>query len=148
MKHTGSGPFRQGSRRPTRQQAKAAAAVMASAVFDRDAAGGIVQITDRRALGLLERAFCQLILRGGEPFAIQISPGEAAAFPGHAPIAGGSYALAVGFDQCQRATFSTAGAAAVCGDRSVDAADAARLIAMIGLQRGLQVTGIPARGQA
>lgn len=148
MEHTPQRPLPQGMPRLTRQQAKATAAVLASAIYDRDEAGNMVRVTDPKARGLLERAFAQLIQRGGKPFAMQISANEAAAFPSHTPITGGSYALAVGFDIDRYATFSTAGAAGVCDDRPVDATRLAERIAMMGLERGLRVAGIPERGRA
>ncbi|MGN7869413.1 hypothetical protein [Paracoccus sp. 22332] len=148
MKHNASHPFGQGGRRLSRQQAKAVARLIASATYDRDASGKLVRVADQRATGLLERAFAQLILRGGKPFAMQISASEAAAFPSHDPVEGGSYAIAVGFDVETRATFSTAGAAAVRGDQPIEAAEVARHVAMMGLTHGLQSAGIPARGQA
>lgn len=148
MKSNTQGQSPQGNRLPTRNQAKAAAAMLAGVVYDRDPAGKLVQVTNTKARDLLARAFAQLILRGGKPFAMQISASEAAAFPSHTPVAGGSYALAVGFDLQDRATFSTAGAAAVCDDRPVDAALVAEHVAMMGLVRGQQIVGIPARGRA
>ncbi|WP_374300956.1 hypothetical protein [Paracoccus sp. (in: a-proteobacteria)] len=148
MKHNPAQAFLQENQRLSRKQAKATARVIAAATYDTDSDGKLVRVADQKAVGLLERAFTQLFLRRGKPFSMQISASEAAAFPSHVPVAGGSYALAVGFDVETRATFSMAGAAAVCGDRPVEAADIARHIAMAGLARGMQSAGIPARGRA
>lgn len=138
----------QGNQPLSRKQAKAVARLLAAATYDRDESGTVVLVTNLKAVGLLERVFAQLLMRRGEPFAVQISASEAAAFPSHVPVEGGSYAIAVGFDAETRATFSTAGAAAVCGDQPIEAAELARHVAMIGLSRGLQRAGIPAWGQA
>lgn len=131
----------------SRKRAKATARVMVAAAYDRDSTGKIVRVADPRARGLLERAFTQLLMRGGEPFAMQISPSEAAAFPSHVPVPGGSYAIAIGFDAQTRATFSTAGAVTACGDQPIEAAEIAQHVAMMGLQRGQQEDGIPNWGQ-
>lgn len=148
MKHNSGRAILQGNQPLSRNQAKAVARLVASAAYDRDKAGDLVRVSDPKAVGLLEQAFAQLILRGGKPFAMQISASEAAAFPSHDPVEGGSYAIAVGFDVETRATFSTAGAAAVRGDQPIEAAEVARHVAMMGLTHGLQSAGIPARGQA
>lgn len=127
----------------TRKQAKADAARLASLVYDRDKAGKLAKVEHPLARDLLTRAFAQLILRGGEPFAMHISAKEAATIPSHVPIAGGSYAMAVGFDIEMRATFSTAGAAAADGQQSIRADEIARHIAMMHLMSGQQIAGIP-----
>ncbi|WCR17995.1 hypothetical protein [Paracoccus alcaliphilus] len=54
---------------------------------------------NRRARGALERAFAQLIRRGGKSFVMQVSEREALGFPGQQPhVANTVYALAVGLD--------------------------------------------------
>lgn len=143
MKYNAQGPGPQGNRRPTRKIARVTAAILARHAHGRDLTGKRVRLTDAKAQNVLARALVQLILQDKKPFAMQISANEATGFPSHTAIDGGTYALAVGIDLQDRATFSTAGAAAVSGDEPVDATTIAETLAMMGLQRGLQVAGIP-----
>lgn len=148
MKHTAQGSEPQGNPRPTRKVAKMTAAMLARHAYGRDPAGKLVRIKDARAQKVLARAFWQLIQQDRKPFAMQLSDSEAATFPSHTAVPGATYALAVGLDLNQAATFSTAGAAAAAGDVAVGGAIIAETLAMMGLQRGLQVAGIPRRTQA
>lgn len=148
MNYTAQGPAPQGNRRPTRKEAKVSATQAARLAYGRDTAGKLARVKDPKSQGALARAFAQLIMQGGEPFAMQISASEAAGFPSHTPVEGGTYALAVGMDLNKAATFSTAGAAAACDDGPVDATLIAETLAMMGLQRALQMTGIPRGAQA
>lgn len=143
MNYNAQGPALQGNRRPTRKAAKISATQAARLAYGRDPAGKLMRVKDPKAQGVLARAFTQLIMQGGKPFTMQISASEAAGFPSHTDVKGGMYALAVGIDLNQAATFSTAGAAAVCDNGPVDATLVAETLAMMGLQRGLQMTGIP-----
>lgn len=143
MKHSAPGAAPQENRRPTRRVAKTAATMLARHAYGRDPAGKLVRVKDPRAQKVLARAFWQLILQDRKPFAMQISASEAAAFPSYTFVDGGTYALAVGIDLSQAATFSTAGAAAVRGDEPVDATIIAETLAMMALQPALQVNGIP-----
>ncbi|MEO1911762.1 MAG: hypothetical protein ABGX10_15225 [Paracoccus sp. (in: a-proteobacteria)] len=143
MKDNPQDPGLQGNRRPTRKVAKTAATMLARHAYGRDSAGKLIRVKDPKAQKVLARAFWQLIMHDRKPFAMQITASEAAAFPSHTLVESGTYALAVGIDLQDRATFSTAGAAAVTDDEPVDATTIAETLALMGLQRGLQVPGIP-----
>lgn len=121
--------------------------MLARHAYGRDPAGKLVRVKDPKAQKVLARAFWQLILQDRKPFAMQISASEAASFPSYTFVEGGTYALAVGIDLNQAATFSTAGAAAVRSDEPVDATVIAETLAMMALQPALQVNGIPRGAQ-
>lgn len=68
-------------RRISGAQIKTAASLAAAACYGRDETGKNVTVDNRRARGALERAFAQLIRRGGKSFVMQVSEREALGFP-------------------------------------------------------------------
>ena len=94
------------ARRTNKAQAKATAEKAASRTYDFTPDGKLVRVTDPRAIGVLRRAF-EMMLRRVQPLTLEISEGEASAFPRwHPTHAGMTHVLAVYLDREGRCSYA------------------------------------------
>ncbi|WP_415393155.1 hypothetical protein [Paracoccus sp. SJTW-4] len=130
-------------RRILSSNADKTAAKMAAATYDFQS-GGLVRVTDRRAIGALQRGFAAMLRARGEPQAIAITPEEAEGFPHHRGhvLPGGVTWLAVGLDAGYRATYALQSARDDAGD-SKRANETARSLALLRLASLAATGGFP-----
>lgn len=128
-------------RRAMKGKADATAAKLASRCYDFEG-GGIVPVTDARAIAALTRAFALMLRCGGKPVALPLSRAEAEGFPRYrnASLSGGVSWLAVGLDRDRRASYALQTAAAAGAGM---AHDAARALALARLSELCATSGFP-----
>lgn len=143
------------TRRARRARALELASAAAAACYDYTDAGDLVKVTDPRAVAVLRRAFA-MVLRTGQPVTLELSEGEASAFPRWTQAdAGLSHMLAASVDVQGRCAYALRSAAVVDTDTGVRDPQASAALAeakaRVGLVRGCAFGGFPineTRGRA
>lgn len=103
-------PTNRRDRRILASEGQRLARTVAGQCFDYSPGGGLVRVTDFRAVRVLEVAFAAMFRKGGGPVVIEITKEAASSFPresaGFETPPGTKIWLAVGVDQEGRCTYS------------------------------------------
>ncbi|MDS9467930.1 hypothetical protein RGQ15_10170 [Paracoccus sp. MBLB3053] len=135
--------FNRAERRANKSRAKELAGKFATKSYDYDTSGILIRVENPKAIAVLRRAFTHLLERGGDPYAMQITRAEAAAFPRPSAPEGVQHSLAVGIDVTSRATYSLAWAYTDVDGSSTDATLLAEAKALDNLAESMRVAGFP-----